>query len=145
LHFACNQAIRDENVAPIRKDLAVKRFNLLGADGQSVTLQKNQLVGVFSLEANADGCYLYQHTETTYDFTRVGRESRRNFADRNTKIINGDDDQNRKISESQNTAEQISRKHYRRISEAISFDILSGKGTEAQNNVVCANAAMAIS
>jgi anthranilate phosphoribosyltransferase len=50
-----------KNVGPIRKELAVKPFNML-TDGKSI-FPKNQLVGVFNLELARIYSYLYQNTD----------------------------------------------------------------------------------
>lgn len=136
-----------KNVAPIRKELAVKTFfNMLGPM-VNPSFPKHQLVGVFSLELARMYAYLYQNTETNFTILHSLDGYDEISLTGNTKIIS-------------KHFEQIIRPEDFRLSRLcendilggitiektaeIFLNILSGKGTQAQNNVVCANAGMAI-
>ena len=136
-----------KNVGPIRKELGVKTFfNMLGPM-VNPSFPKNQLVGVFSLELARMYAYLYQNTDVNYSILHAldGYDEISLTAD--AKIIT-------KTSESiVNCADfNVSKLNFEAIkggesieeSAAIFMNIISGKGTEAQQNVVCANAALAI-
>ena len=136
-----------KNVGPIRKELGVKTFfNMLGPM-VNPSFPKNQLVGVFSLELARMYAYLYQNTDVNYSILHAldGYDEISLTAD--AKIIT-------KTSESIVNANDfnISKLYFEDIkgcesieeSATIFMNIISGKGTEAQQNVVCANAALAI-
>ena len=136
-----------KNVAPIRKDLGVKTFfNMLGPM-VNPSFPKNQMVGVFSLELARMYAYLYQKTDTNFNILHSLDGYDEISLTGNTKSIS-------KNKELMLSAEdfgiqklyQTDIKGGKTIEESskMFLDILSGKGTEAQNNVVCANAGMAI-
>jgi anthranilate phosphoribosyltransferase len=136
-----------KNVAPIRKELAVKTFfNMLGPM-VNPSFPKHQLVGVFSLELARMYAYLYQNTETNFTilhslegYDEISLTGNTKIISKNfEQIIKPEDFQLSKLSENDILGGITVEK-----SAAIFIDILSGKGTEAQNNVVCANAGMAI-
>lgn len=136
-----------KNVGPIRKELAVKTFfNMLGPM-VNPAFPKNQMVGVFNLELARMYGYLYQNTDKNFTVLHAldgydeisltgatktisnGTESMLEPVDfgiqavKASEIVGGDD-----VADS----------------AQIFLNILKGKGTEAQNNVVCANAGVAI-
>lgn len=136
-----------KNVGPIRKELAVKTcFNMLGPM-VNPSFPKNQLVGVFNLELARMYAYLYQNTDVNFtilhsldgydEISLTGasktisktREGMLNPEDFGVNILT------QKEIEGGTTIEE---------SAEMFTTIIAGKGTEAQNNVVCANAAMAI-
>ena len=136
-----------KNVGPIRKELGVKTFfNMLGPM-VNPSFPKNQLVGVFSLELARMYAYLYQDTNVNYSilhaldgYDEISLTGDAKMISRNTEsIINPTDFQLSKLQfkdiKGGETIEQ---------SAAIFMNIISGNGTEAQQNVVCANAALAI-
>lgn len=136
-----------KNVAPIRKELGVKTFfNMLGPM-VNPSFPKNQLVGVFNLELARMYSYLYQNTNINYTILHSLDGYDEISLTGNTKTISnsieamlkpedfGVNQLAQKDIEGGTTIEQ---------SAQLFVDIISGKGTEAQNNVVCANAAMAI-
>jgi anthranilate phosphoribosyltransferase len=136
-----------KNVGPIRKELGLKTFfNILGPM-VNPSFPKNQLVGVFSLELARMYSYLYQNTATNYTILHAldGYDEISLTADAKllTKtsetIVNATNFNSSKL-----IYEEI--KGGKTIEEAatIFMTIISGKGTEAQQNVVCANAALAI-
>jgi anthranilate phosphoribosyltransferase len=136
-----------KNVAPIRKELGVKTFfNMLGPM-VNPAFPKRQLVGVFSLELARQYGYLYQQTDKdfvilhsldgydeislTSDFKyffnggeRVTHPSEIDLPHLSQTDLKGGDT----VEESAN----------------IFMKVLEGKGTDAQNSVVIANAGMAL-
>jgi len=136
-----------KNVAPIRKELAVKTFfNMLGPM-VNPSFPKHQLVGVFSLELARMYAYLYQHTETNFTilhgldgYDEISLTGNTKLISKNVEQILKPEDFNlSKLNETDIQGGTTIEK-----SAEIFINILSGKGTEAQNNVVCANAGMAI-
>lgn len=136
-----------KNVAPIRKDLAVKTFfNMLGPM-VNPAFPKNQLVGVFNLELLRMYSYLYQNTDINYTILHALDGYDEISLTGPTKVI-------RNASETMispdffgvNTLDQsaIYGGDSAENAAKIFTQILNGQGTDAQNNVVCANAAMAI-
>jgi anthranilate phosphoribosyltransferase len=136
-----------KNVGPIRKELAVKTFfNMLGPM-VNPSFPQNQLVGVFNLELARMYAYLYQSTDVNFTILHSLDGYDEISLTGPTKIITShmegmlkpEDFGVRLLSQSEieggKTIEE---------SAAMFTNIISGKGTEAQNNVVLANAAMAI-
>ncbi len=136
-----------KNVAPIRKDLAVKTFfNMLGPM-VNPAFPKNQLVGVFNLELLRMYSYLYQNTDINYTILHALDGYDEISLTGPTKVI-------------RNTSETMINPEFFGVNTLVQSDIyggysiedaakiftqiLNGQGSEAQNNVVCANAAMAI-
>ena len=136
-----------KNVAPIRRELGVKTFfNMLGPL-VNPAFPKNQLTGVFNLELARLYGYLFQKTDQNFtilyaldgydeiSLTGPARAIRKS----GESTINPQDFGVEPLSEKQiiggNTVSS---------SAAIFMSVLDGKGTTAQNNVVSANAAMAI-
>lgn len=136
-----------KNVAPIRRELGVKTFfNMLGPMVNPAS-PKNQLVGVFNLELARMYGYLYQ--KGTKNFTVLH-------------AMDGYDEVSLTgpVKMISNTTEQLLYPHSFGLetiqqneiyggatvaaSAKIFTDILNGNGTQAQNNVVCANAGLAI-
>ncbi|WP_426484238.1 anthranilate phosphoribosyltransferase [Flavobacterium sp. 2] len=136
-----------KNVGPIRKELAVKTFfNMLGPM-VNPSFPQNQLVGVFNLELARMYAYLYQNTDVNFTILHSLDGYDEISLTGPTKIITShmegmikpEDFGVRLLSQTEieggTTIEE---------SAEIFMNIISGKGNEAQNNVVCANAAMAI-
>jgi anthranilate phosphoribosyltransferase len=136
-----------KNVAPIRRELGVKTFfNMLGPMVNPAS-PKNQLVGVFNLELARMYGYLYQ--KGTKNFTVLH-------------AMDGYDEVSLTgpVKMITNTTEQLlypqsfgletiqQNEIYGgdtvEASAKIFTDILNGNGSQAQNNVVCANAGLAI-
>ncbi|WP_333694915.1 anthranilate phosphoribosyltransferase [Flavobacterium sp.] len=137
-----------KNVGPIRKELGVKTFfNMLGPM-VNPSFPKNQLVGVFSLELARMYAYLYQNTSTNFSivydlegFDEVSLTGNvKIISNASEKILKPEDFYTQSV-----TLHQI--KGGTTIDEAakIFMTILSGNGTQMQNDVVFANAALAIS
>ena len=136
-----------KNVGPIRKELGVKTFfNMLGPM-VNPSFPKNQMVGVFSLELARMYAYLYQNTETNYSILHgLSGFDEVSLTDE-VKIISNTSEQILKPSDFKLPECQLATiKGGATVDESakIFYDVISGKGTTAQNNVVCANAAIAI-
>ena len=137
-----------KNVAPIRQELGVKTFfNMLGPM-VNPSFPKNQVVGVYNLELARMYGYLYQNTDKNYailhDLAGYDEISLTN----NTKVITKKEDKMFSPSElgiSKINQEDIYGGLTVKDSAKIFVNILNGEGTEAQKNVVCANAGLAIS
>jgi anthranilate phosphoribosyltransferase len=136
-----------KNVGPIRKELGVRTFfNMLGPM-INPSFPKNQLVGVFNLELARMYGYLYQNTDRNFTilhsldgYDEISLTCPTKFIS-NTKegILNPDDFGVRSLIQT-----EIEGGTTIEASAEMFMKVISGKGTEAQNNVVCANAAMAI-
>lgn len=136
-----------KNVAPIRRDLAVKTFfNMLGPM-VNPAFPKNQMVGVFNLELARMYGYLYQNTNKKFTVLHALDGYDEISLTGNTKTISNhsegmlkpEDFGVRAIAQSEITGGDSIE-----ASARIFLDVLEGRGTEAQNNVVCANAGVAI-
>ena len=136
-----------KNVAPIRRELAVKTFfNMLGPM-VNPSFPKHQLVGVFSLELARLYGYLYQKTDKQYTIVHA-------LAGYDEIALTGPAKVIRNNSEAlidaadfglpTLSAKAIAGGDSVPAAAAIFMDVLHGKGTEAQQQVVCANAALAI-
>jgi anthranilate phosphoribosyltransferase len=136
-----------KNVGPIRKELGVRTFfNMLGPM-INPSFPKNQLVGVFNLELARMYAYLYQNTDVNFTILHsLGGYDEisltcpaKTITNKMEGVLKPEDFGVRQLLESEieggKTIEE---------SAEMFMNIISGKGTEAQNNVVCANAAMAI-
>jgi anthranilate phosphoribosyltransferase len=137
-----------KNVAPIRKELAVKTFfNMLGPM-VNPAFPKYQMVGVFSLELLRMYSYLYQNTDKHYTilhaldgYDEIALTGDTKVVSNTSEYMISPDDFGVKTL----TQEAIHGGPTIDSSAKIFTHILNGHGTEAQNNVVCANAALAIS
>ena len=136
-----------KNVAPIRKSLAVKTFfNMLGPM-VNPSFPPHQLVGVFSLELARMYGYLYQNTEKNFTIVHSldGYDEisltcpAKTISNSAEGMLEATDFGVEKLkpNEIEGGGTIIS-------SAEIFLDILNGKGTTAQQNVVCANAGLAI-
>ncbi|MEW7292565.1 anthranilate phosphoribosyltransferase [Aquimarina sp. 2304DJ70-9] len=136
-----------KNVAPIRKELGVKTFfNMLGPM-VNPAFPKNQIVGVFNLELARMYGYLYQNTDKNFTIIHALDGYDEISLTGSTKTIsNNTEGMLTPLDFGVSTLQQEEIVGGDSIEEsaAIFMNILSGKGTEAQNNVVCANAGMAI-
>jgi anthranilate phosphoribosyltransferase len=136
-----------KNVAPIRRELAVKTFfNMLGPM-VNPAFPKNQIVGVFNLELARMYGYLYQNTDKKYTILHALDGYDEISLTGRTKTISNTTEAMLLPQDFGVTAipqEAIAGGATIEASAQIFMDILQGKGTEAQNNVVCANAGIAI-
>ena len=136
-----------KNVGPIRKELGVKTFfNMLGPM-VNPSFPKNQMVGVFSLELARMYAYLYQNTSTNYSILHgLSGFDEVSLTD-DVKIISNHSEQILIPTDFNfNFIKLETIKGGATIEDAaqIFHNVISGKGSEEQNNVVCANAAVAI-
>ncbi len=137
-----------KNVAPIRRELGVKTFfNMLGPM-VNPSFPKNQMVGVFNLELARMYGYLYQTTDKNFAILHdLAGYDELSLTDRAKVITNGEERMfsSRELGLEPLRAEQIYGGGSVGESAAIFVDVLEGRGTDAQNSVVSANAGMAIS
>lgn len=136
-----------KEVAPIRRDLAVKTFfNMLGPM-VNPAFPKNQMVGVFNLELARIYGYLYQNTEKNYTILHAldGYDEVsltgpvKVIANKSERVLHAED-----LGMKLLRPEEIAGGTTIEENAAIFMNILHGKGSKAQNAVVCANAALAI-
>ncbi|MGO4920872.1 anthranilate phosphoribosyltransferase [Maribacter spongiicola] len=136
-----------KNVAPIRKDLGVKTFfNMLGPM-VNPAFPKNQIVGVFNLELARMYGYLYQKTDKNFTVLHALDGYDEISLTGNTKTISNHTESMLKPSDfgvKQIKQSDIVGGDSIDTSSQIFLNVLQGRGTEAQNNVVCANAGIAI-
>ena len=136
-----------KNVAPIRRELGVKTFfNMLGPM-VNPAFPNNQMVGVFNLELARMYGYLYQNTDKKFtvlhaldgydEIALTGRT--KTISNGSEGMLSPEDFGVKSIS-----ASEIVGGDTIEASAGIFMDVLEGRGTEAQNNVVCANAGVAI-
>ena len=136
-----------KNVGPIRKELAVKTFFNMVGPMVNPSFPQNQLVGVFNLELARMYAYLYQNTTVNFTILHSLDGYDEISLTGPTKIITSDKEGMLNPEDfgvpilAQN---QIEGGTTIDESAQMFMNIISGKGTEAHNNVVCANAAMAI-
>ena len=136
-----------KNVAPIRKALGVKTFfNMLGPM-VNPAFPKNQMVGVFNLELLRLYGYLYQESDKNYavvhaldGYDEISLTGKTKVISNSSELLFTPSDLGiNQIEQSEifggNTVEQAAK---------IFVNIINGNGSEAQNNVVCANAGLAI-
>lgn len=136
-----------KNVGPVRKELGVKTFfNMLGPM-VNPSFPTNQLVGVFSLELARMYAYLYQNTTTNfaiiYDLEGFDEVSLTGnvklISNTSEKMLKPEDFQTRSV-----TLHQIKGGETVKEAANIFMNILAGNGSLMQNEVVLANAALAI-
>ncbi|MEM9679388.1 MAG: anthranilate phosphoribosyltransferase [Bacteroidota bacterium] len=136
-----------KNVAPIRRELGVKTFfNMLGPM-VNPSFPKNQMVGVFNLELLRLYGYLYQETDKNYavvhaldGYDEISLTGRAKVISNTTETLFSPQDLKLEPVE----ASDIFGGHSVEDAASIFRNIIEGNGTEAQNNVVCANAGLAI-
>jgi anthranilate phosphoribosyltransferase len=136
-----------KNIAPVRKDLAVKTFfNMLGPM-INPTRPKNQMVGVYSLELARIYTYLYQQTDTNFiilhsldGYDEISLTSEFKLISKKFETILQPEDFNfsRKSAADLASGKTVSE------SVEVFFNVLKGNGTKAQKDVVIANAAVAL-
>ncbi|CAZ94735.1 anthranilate phosphoribosyltransferase [Zobellia galactanivorans] len=136
-----------KNVGPIRKELAVKTFfNMLGPM-VNPAFPKNQMVGVFNLELARMYGYLYQNTDKKFTVLHALDGYDEISLTGNTKTISNNSESMLKPEDfgvEKIEQSQIVGGDSIEDSAQIFLNVLQGRGTEAQNNVVCANAGIAI-
>jgi anthranilate phosphoribosyltransferase len=136
-----------KNVAPIRRELGVKTFfNILGPM-VNPAFPKNQIVGVYNLELARMYGYLYQKTNKNFTVLHALDGYDEISLTGSTKTISNHTEGMLKPSDfgvAPVLQTDIIGGGTIAESAQIFMDVLQGKGTEAQNNVVCANAGIAI-
>lgn len=135
-----------KNVAPVRRALGVKTFfNMLGPL-VNPAFPSAQLTGVFNLELGRIYCYLLQETERKFTIVHtLGGYDEVSLTDRAAHLTNNGENM---LSPNDFGGEVSSKEIYggETVEEAseLFLKILNGNGTEAQNRVVVANAALAL-
>ena len=136
-----------KNVAPIRRELGVKTFfNMLGPM-VNPAFPQNQMVGVFNLELLRLYGYLYQNTDKNYALVHSLDGYDEISLTGKTKVISNHSEKifsPKDLGISQITRESIFGGSTVEDAAKIFMNVIKGNGTEAQNNVVCANAGLAI-
>ncbi|WP_316789883.1 anthranilate phosphoribosyltransferase [Pedobacter frigoris] len=136
-----------KTVAPIRKELGVKTFfNMLGPMVNPAQ-PKNQIVGVFSLELARLYAYLYQDTDKNYTilhavngFDEVSLTCDfKTFSKKGEALVSVAD-----LGFSEIEEQAIKGGDTVESSAEIFINVINGNGTDAQQNVVLCNAALAI-
>ena len=136
-----------KNIAPIRKELGVKTFfNMLGPM-VNPAFPKKQLVGVFSLELARQYGYLYQNTDKEFvilhsldGYDEVSLTGAfKYFSNEGERIATP-----ASLLMPQLSAEDIRGGETVESSAKIFMNVLEGKGTQAQNAAITANAGMAL-
>ena len=137
-----------KNVAPVRKELRLKTFfNMLGPM-VNPSMPKKQMVGVYNLELARIYNYLYQNTDIEYNIIHALDGYDEISLTGNTKVYSRS---NEFILESKDfklddiNADSIKGGQDVESSSKIFMNVLDGRGSIEQENVVCANASMAIS
>ncbi|WP_370214456.1 anthranilate phosphoribosyltransferase [Mesoflavibacter profundi] len=136
-----------KNVGPIRKELGVKTFfNMLGPM-VNPAFPKNQMVGVFNLELQRLYGYLYQQTDKNYSiihsmdgYDEISLTGQTKIIRNQSEVILNPCD----LEVDQIEASEIFGGDTVEDAAKIFKKVITGKGTKAQNNVVCANAGLAI-
>ena len=136
-----------KNVAPVRRELGVKTFfNMLGPL-VNPAFPKNQLTGVFNLELARLYHYLFQKTDTNFTilyaldgYDEISLTGPTKAFSKNSEGILTPQDFGVLPLE----ASQIAGGDNVESSANIFMNVIQNKGTQAQQEVVCANAGMAI-
>ena len=136
-----------KNVAPVRRELGVKTFfNMLGPL-VNPAFPKNQLTGVFNLELARLYHYLFQKTDTNftilyalngYDEISLTGPTKA-FSKKSERVLSPQD-----FGVLPLEANQIAGGDNVDSSAKIFMNVIQNNGTQAQQEVVCANAGMAI-
>lgn len=136
-----------KNVAPVRRELGVKTFfNMLGPL-VNPAFPKNQLTGVFNLELARLYHYLFQKTDTNFTilyaldgYDEISLTSpTKAFSKSSERVLTPQD-----FGVLPLEASQIAGGDNVDSSAKIFMNVIQNKGTQAQQEVVCANAGMAI-
>ena len=136
-----------KKVAPVRRELGVKTFfNMLGPL-VNPSFPKNQLTGVFNLELARLYHYLFQQTDTNFTvlYALEGYDEisltgpTKAFNRKGEHLLSPQD-----FGVMPLEAIEIAGGDTVTSSAKIFMDVLQNKGTQAQQNVVCANAGMAL-
>ena len=136
-----------KNVAPVRKELGLKTFfNMLGPM-VNPSMPEKQVVGVYNLELARIYNYLYQTTDINYNiihsidgYDEISLTKGTKVYSRESEFILDSKDFSLKDIDSKNIrgGKDIE------SSSKIFMDVLNGEASNDQENVVCANASLAI-
>jgi len=136
-----------KNVAPVRKELGLKTFfNMLGPM-VNPSMPKKQVVGVYNLELARIYNYLYQTTDINYNiihsidgYDEISLTKGTKVYSRESEFVLDSKDFSLKDIDSKNIrgGKDIE------SSSKIFMDVLNGEASNDQENVVCANASLAI-
>lgn len=136
-----------KNVAPIRRELGVKTFfNMLGPM-VNPAFPPNQMVGVFNLELLRLYGYLYQESNKRYSIVHSLDGYDEISLTGSTKVVSN---QSETVFEPSDLGVDVVEPSNifggNSVEEAaaIFMKVIGGEGSEQQNNVVCANAGLAI-
>lgn len=136
-----------KNVAPIRKEMQVRTFfNILGPL-VNPSFPKNQLLGVFNLELARLYGYLHQNTTKNYAIVHGLDGYDEISLTSSTKVISNKGEHLLTPTDfgfTQNKQADLFGGASVEASAKIFVNILEGKGTNAQNSAVLANAGLAI-
>ncbi len=136
-----------KNVAPVRKELGLKTFfNMLGPM-VNPSMPKKQIVGVYNLELARIYNYLYQLTDINYNiihsldgYDEISLTGNTKVYSRKSEFILESEDFKLKNINPADIKGGIDIKS----SSKIFMNVLNGNGSNHQENVVCANASLAI-
>ncbi|MCF7560486.1 anthranilate phosphoribosyltransferase [Sabulilitoribacter multivorans] len=136
-----------KNVAPIRRELGVKTFfNMLGPL-VNPSFPKNHVLGVFNLEVLRLYSFLHQNSRHNYNivyaldgYDEISLTGKAKIVSNHSEKLFSPEDLGLKTIKQ----EAIFGGDSVKDAANIFVDIIKGKGTDAQNNVVCANAGLAI-
>ncbi|MGZ4035699.1 MAG: anthranilate phosphoribosyltransferase, partial [Bacteroidia bacterium] len=136
-----------KSVAPIRKELGVRTFfNMLGPI-VNPCFPKYQLLGTYNLEMTRLYNYLLQATDSQYAIVHSFDGYDEISLTSDFKLISKTKEQIMQPTDlgfEKLNQDELLGGETADISAKLFMGILNGNGTEAQNNVVCANAAIAI-
>lgn len=136
-----------KNVASIRRELGVKTFfNMLGPL-VNPSFPKNHVLGVFNLEVLRLYSFIHQNSGHNYNivyaldgYDEISLTGKAKIVSNHSEHIFSPQD----LGINRVSQEAIFGGDTVNDAAKIFVDIISGNGTEAQNNVVCANAGLAI-
>ncbi|WP_370480226.1 anthranilate phosphoribosyltransferase [Tamlana flava] len=136
-----------KNVAPIRRELGVKTFfNMLGPL-VNPSFPNNHVLGVFNLEVLRLYSFLLQNTKNNYNiiyaldgYDEISLTGKAKIVSNHSEKLFLPED----LGLSKIKQEDIFGGDSVEEAAKIFMNIIDGKGTEAQNNVVCSNSGLAI-
>ncbi|MFD1016085.1 anthranilate phosphoribosyltransferase [Winogradskyella rapida] len=136
-----------KNVAPIRQELGVKTFfNMLGPM-VNPAFPKSQMVGVFNLELLRLYSYLYQDSDKNYAIVHALDGYDEISLTGKTKVVSNTSEvlfDTCYLGLPQIQPSEIFGGNSVKMAAEIFKSVIRNEGTEAQTNVVCANAGLAI-
>jgi len=137
-----------KEVAPIRRALGVKTFfNMLGPM-VNPSFPQNQMVGVFNLELARKYAYFFQDSDKNYTVLHdLAGYDEVSLTDTTKVMSRSEERMLSAVDFGLNPLQQSDIYGGQTVADSakIFTNVLENEGTEAQKNVVCANAALAIS